>query len=154
MGLIAREIESRGIPSLSMSSAYSITRAVRPPRAVHLDFPLGHTAGKALEDELNLEIMRSTLAAFESLDEPGRILRLPFEWTSDDAWKDDVMRPKASSRESAGEGAAARHEDDRVERVETPQYQTDADREAAEAAMAEGGCATCVFLDEPAPDAG
>jgi hypothetical protein len=139
VGLIAREIEARGIPTLSMSSALSITRAVNPPRAAYLDFPLGHTAGKPHRPALNRAILRDALTGFESLGRPGEVLMLDYEWLDDDAWKDSVMRPRADS---------AVHDDSRVERYPDPQYQTDADRAAADAALAAGGCATCVWLDE------
>lgn len=135
MGLIAREIERRGIPTLSMSSARSITRAANPPRAVYLDFPLGHTAGKPHDPVGNRAILRAALGAFETIDRPGQIVDLPFEWRDDDAWKDAVMRPRAK-----GEG----HADQRVERWDTPQYQCDDDRRQAQAA---GTCPTCVFLE-------
>ena len=62
MGLIAREIEARGIPTLSMTSALSITKAANPPRAAYLDFPLGHTAGKPHQPLLNRAIVRDALA--------------------------------------------------------------------------------------------
>ena len=123
MGLIAREIEARGIPTLCMSSGRSITRSVHPPRAVFLDFPLGHTAGKAGETELNAAIMRDTLAAFEAIREPGEIVTLDYEWAEDDSWKDAVMRPSRK-------GEPAR--DERVERLAEPQYQSAEDRVAAE----------------------
>jgi hypothetical protein len=135
VGLIAREIERRGIPTLSMSSARSITRAANPPRAVYLDFPLGHTAGKPHDPVGNRAILRAALGAFETLDRPGQIVDLPFEWRDDDAWKDAVMRPRAK-----GEG----HADQRVERHDTPQYQCEADRDLAAKNPA---CPTCVFLE-------
>ena len=56
MGLIARQIEAVGIPTLSMTSALSITRAVHPPRGAFLDYPLGHTTGKANEPGLQVEV--------------------------------------------------------------------------------------------------
>jgi hypothetical protein len=141
VGLIAREIERRGVPTLSMSSAYSITAAVKPPRAAFLDFPLGHTAGKPGDAAGNRAILRAALGAFETLREPGGIVRLPFEWRTDDAWKDSVMRPRVPG---AGHARAAGQADDRVERHATPQYQCEADRVLAEAAPS---CETCVFLD-------
>jgi D-proline reductase (dithiol) PrdB len=142
VGLIAREIEGRGVPTVSLSSALSITRGANPPRAAYLDFPLGHTSGKPHQPELNRSIVRDALGAFETLKTPGDIVHLAYEWARDDAWKDSVMRPRADS------GGGAR--DDRVERVATPQYQTDSDRIAGDAALASGGCATCVWLDESA----
>ncbi len=123
------------MPTLSFSSAWSITAAVNPPRAVYLDFPLGHTAGKPEAPDTNRAILDAALDAFTNMRTPGAIVRLPFEWADDDAWKDSVMRPKAS-------GGA--HADDRVERWSTPQYQTDEDRQRVAAAP---DCPTCVFLE-------
>jgi hypothetical protein len=120
-----------------MSSALSITRAVNPPRAAYLDFPLGHTAGKPLEASLNDSILRDALAAFELLLQPG-VVMLDYQWADDDAWKDSVMRPRAPD---------AGHDDTRVARVAEPQYQTDVDQRLAEAALAAGGCASCIWLE-------
>jgi hypothetical protein len=128
------------VPTLSMSSALSITRSANPPRAVYLDFPLGHTAGKAFQTQLNNAIMRDTLAAFETIEVAGGLVELDYQWSADDAWKDRVMRPSGKDKDQG----SAEHADDRVERHATPQYQVDADREAFEA---RGSCPTCVFLD-------
>ena len=117
-----------------MSSAYSITRAVRPPRAVFLDFPLGHTSGKRGEPALNRRILCDTLEAFVSIDTPGTIVTLPYAWADDDAWKKSVMR-------SPDTGEAR---DERRERVEAPQYQLDDDVEAAAEAAP---CASCIWLE-------
>ena len=119
-----------------MSSAYSITAAVNPPRAVYLDFPLGHTAGKPYDAGLQRAILRDTLDALVAIDAPGTIRRLPYRWAEDDAWKDFVMRP-------IPDGSS---EDDRIERHPDPQYQSEADRIAAQAAFEHDGCPTCVFL--------
>ena len=137
MGLIARAIEAAGIRTLSMTSALSITRAVNPPRAAYLDYPLGHTSGKAHEPELNRAILIDALAALDELSEPGSVKHLPYRWRDDDAWKDRVMRPDLDKQ-------ASKHDDDRVERFDTPQWQLDGDRLAAEAA---GECETCVSVD-------
>ena len=118
-----------------MSSAWSITSAVNPPRAVYLDFPLGHTAGKPHDYALQRRILREALEALATIDTPGTIRRLPYRWSEDDTWKDGVRRPHA------GESIA----DDRVKRLPDPQYQDDEDRIAAEAALEQGGCPGCVF---------
>ena len=118
-----------------MSSALSITAAVNPPRAVYLDFPLGHTAGKPHDKALQRRILRDALDALAAIDAPGTIRRLPYRWTEDDTWKDSVMRPG-----SGGPGG-----DDRIERLPDPQYQYEEDRIAAEAAFKRDGCPSCVF---------
>ena len=135
MGLVAREIEARGIPTLSMSSALSITQAVNPPRAVYLDYPLGHTSGKPLDEDNQLAVMRATLEAFAQLDTPGQAQHLPFEWAADHSWKDRVMRPTES------QGGDKTNHDDRVARFDTPQYQDPRDAD-----QADPQCPSCVFL--------
>jgi len=122
VGLVAREIELRGIPTVCLSSAWSITAAVNPPRAVFVDFPLGHTAGKRGDKALQRRIMIDTLSALDGIQQPGSIRPLPYRWSASDAWKQNVMRPKPSTT----------HVDDRVERSDAPQYQYPEDREAAE----------------------
>ena len=118
-----------------MSSALSITVAVNPPRAVYLDFPLGHTAGKPHDKALQRRILRDTLDALATVDAPGTIRRLPYRWAEDDAWKDSVMRP----------GSGGSTSDDRIERLPEPQYQYEEDRIAAEAAFGRDGCPSCIF---------
>jgi len=136
--LIAREIEARGIPTICMSSAYSITASVNPPRAVYLDFPLGHTAGKPNDKAIQRRIMIDTLSALDSIQVPGTIRELPYEWSEDDSWKDRAMRPKP------GGG----HSDDRVERYPEPQYQLPEDELEALRNLARDGCPSCVWLSD------
>ncbi len=116
-----------------MSSAYSITRAVNPPRSVFLDYPLGHTAGKPDNPANQRRIMIDTLNTLELAQTPGGIRPLKYEWSSDHSWKDRVMRP----RESGTASSAA--SDDRVARFDTPQYQYVEDEQIADSA-----CPTCV----------
>jgi hypothetical protein len=85
VGLTAREIEKAGIPTLCMSSAWDITFAVRPPRAVFLNFPLNHETGKANDPDLQRRILLDAFRAFETLWAPGQMLCLPYVWDPDDA---------------------------------------------------------------------
>lgn len=123
-----------------MSSALSITRAVNPPRAVYLDYPLGRTAGKPGDKTNQREILRDTLAAFADIETPGTIVPLAYEWSADDSWKDRVMRPDP---DKSGGDSQGEHNDDRVARLPTPQYQTPADE-----AVADTACPSCVFLED------
>ena len=138
MGLIARHLEAEGIPTLSMSSAYSITRSVNPPRAAYLDYPLGHTTGKPNDPAEQRAIMVDALRLLERIEEPGTLETLNYNWADDDDWKDRAMRPQ-----STGDG----HDDTRMERFDTPLYHNDDDEAAAEAALAGDGCQTCVWLE-------
>jgi len=138
VGLIAREIERQGIPTVSLTSAWSITRSVNPPRAVFTDFPLGHTAGRPNDTELQRAILRDALAELVNATGPGTIRALPYQWAADDAWKDRVMRVQPNA---SGEPASR---DDRVERHAEPQYQDEDDRRRAETGT---GCSGCIWLE-------
>ena len=143
VGLIAREIEARGIPTTSLSSALSITSAVQPPRVAYLDYPLGHTAGKPLDPDDQLSVVRGALRLLTDAREPARIEHLPNEWQSDHSWKDRVMRPRSPEDQESSSRNTSTHADDRVERFDTPQYQTPED-----AARADAHCPSCVFLED------
>lgn len=94
VGLIAREIERAGIPTLCISSAWDITFAVRPPRAVFINFPLNHQTGKPNDPALQRRILLDAFRAFETLWAPGQILCLPYVWDPDDrSWEDRDFGP-------------------------------------------------------------
>jgi hypothetical protein len=96
VGLIAREIERAGIPTMSMSSAWDITMSVRPPRAVFVNFPLNHQTGKANDPALQRRLLLDALRAFETLWMPGQMLCLPYVWDANDrTWEDVDYGPNA-----------------------------------------------------------
>lgn len=131
VGLVSRAIEHKGVPTLSMTSAYSITASANPPRAAFTDFPLGHTCGPPDRPEQQRSIMRDALALFETMDRPG-VVDLGYRWPA--PWKEEALRP----------------EDHRTPRHDTPQYQNQDDREAAVAAYgAEVACCAGAPRDMP-----
>jgi hypothetical protein len=77
-------VEAAGIPTLCMTSALDITRAVNPPRAVFVNFPLGHQTGKPHQPDLQRQIVQDALHAFETIARPGTIVELPFVWDPND----------------------------------------------------------------------
>ena len=71
-----------------MTSALDITQAVNPPRAVFLNFPLGHQTGKPHQADLQRQIVRDAFQAFETITEPGTIVELPYVWdVNDSQWE-------------------------------------------------------------------
>ncbi len=117
-----------------MSSARSITASVNPPRAVFLDYPLGHTAGRAHDLEGQLAIMRDTLQVLRGAAEPGQIVDLEHPWPDGNDWKTAVLNPDDG------------HADSRQDRFPTPQYQFESDEELA---AQNPECETCIFVTEP-----
>ena len=124
-----------GIPTICLSSALSITRSVHPPRAVFIDYPLGHTAGKPHDPSDQENILKNALLAIEKIKSPGEIINLELSWKETDEWKNSVMRPSNNSQKNTS--------DDRVARFDTPQYQTTEDSK-----VADSNCPTCVFFEE------
>ncbi len=140
VGLIARQLEAAGIATVSLTSARDITASANPPRAVFVDFPLGHTSGRVDQPELNRDIVMAALEALGN-DNPGHITDLNHVWADTDAWKDDVMPVRSTP---AGEVSAT---DDRNRRYDTPQYQDQPDAEAAAASHHGQACLVCRGID-------
>lgn len=89
-----------------MTSALDITQAVKAPRAVFLNFPLGHQTGKPHQPELQRRIVSDAMRAFETISAPGQIVELPYVWDpSDPSWEDldytPGWMPERPSREVA-----------------------------------------------------
>jgi len=129
-----------------MTSALDITEAVTPPRSVFLDFPLGHTSGRAHDPALGLGIVSRALAAFADADGPGWIGRQQFRWSADDSWKESVMRPVGATA-ATSVGGVDSGDDDRSPRLTTPQYQSRADQEASVARHEGSDCVVCKGVD-------
>ena len=51
-----------------------ITEKVRPPRALLVDFPLGHPMGNPFEDALQKRILTEALKYLKEISEPGTIV--------------------------------------------------------------------------------
>ena len=76
-----------------MSSALDITRAVKPPRSVFINFPLGHQTGKPNDPALQRAIVLDALAAAGSISAPGEVVNLPYVWDEqDDSWEETDYR--------------------------------------------------------------
>ena len=50
-----------------MTSAIDITQSVKPPRAVFVNFPLGHQTGPPDQPELQRKIVTDAMRAFETI---------------------------------------------------------------------------------------
>ncbi len=94
MGLVSRAIEEAGIPTITMSSAWDVTRSVKPPRAAFVNFPLGNQTGRPGNREEQMAIVRDALTAAYSMTEPGTVTILPYEWDEDGyGWQGGEYRP-------------------------------------------------------------
>jgi hypothetical protein len=96
-----------------MTSALDITKSVKPPRAVFVNFPLGHQTGPPDQPELQRAIVTDAMRAFETITTPATIVELPYVWDANDrSWEEiDYTKgwmPARPSREAADQQEAAR----------------------------------------------
>ena len=68
MGLVARELEGRGVATVCLSMLEEVTRKVKPPRTLLVPFGWGQPLGPPGEARLH---RRVALAALELLPEGG-----------------------------------------------------------------------------------
>lgn len=70
VGLIQAEIERRGISTASITLLSEVTRAVRPPRALSVPFPLGYPLGAPDDPPLQRRLLHALLALTAEDDVP------------------------------------------------------------------------------------
>lgn len=70
VGLIQAEIERQGISTASITLLPEVTRAVRPPRALSVPFPLGYPLGVPDDPPLQRKLLGALLALTAEDDVP------------------------------------------------------------------------------------
>ncbi len=68
--MIQAEIESRGIPTASITMLHDITRKIHPPRVLEVDYPLGYPLGQPGDEALHLRILERLLAMTSETEVP------------------------------------------------------------------------------------
>lgn len=84
MGLIQREIERTGIPTIGISIVRDYTAKVCPPRSVFLKWPFGHPLGEPNNIPQQRAVLFEAFRALYSIKTPGEIIDLPFKWRRED----------------------------------------------------------------------
>lgn len=77
MGLVARELESRGIPTMSLSALRKPTLLVRPPRAFFTRNSNGQIVGAPLDRAGQRTVLRQALRVLIEASEPGKLTDVP-----------------------------------------------------------------------------
>lgn len=71
LGIIARVLESSGIPTMCLSVDPAMTDRVRPPRTAYYNGEFGAVAGKPNYPEYQLRVLDEALRWTETFDQPG-----------------------------------------------------------------------------------
>jgi D-proline reductase (dithiol) PrdB len=80
VGLIQREIERAGIPTIGLSIVRDYSVKVKPPRTVFLRWPFGHPLGEPFNALQQRVVLAEAFRALCSVSRPGEIVDLPYRW--------------------------------------------------------------------------
>jgi D-proline reductase (dithiol) PrdB len=80
VGLIQREIEKEGIPTIGVSIVREYSEKVKPPRTVFLRWPFGHPFGEPFNTAQQRVVLAEALRALFTIKEPGTIVDLSYRW--------------------------------------------------------------------------
>ncbi len=73
VGLIAAELERRGIATVCIEILREVAERVRPPRSLCVPFPHGYPLGKPHDPELQRDVMKAAFALLERDAQPPLI---------------------------------------------------------------------------------
>jgi hypothetical protein len=89
VGLVSREMEKNGIPTVCLTQMPFITARIGVPRAVAIEFPFSMIYGHPGDRETHKKILRHMLDAARDARGPGAIVELPYAWPEEDFKKRD-----------------------------------------------------------------
>jgi hypothetical protein len=72
------------LSTISLSMIPELTATAGAPRIAAIEHPFGMTLGRPGDASGQLAVLRALLRATEALAEPGGVVHLPFDWTSDE----------------------------------------------------------------------
>ncbi len=95
MGLVAREIEAAGIPTVSLNMIWVYQNLIGMPRVAAIEHPFGRPYGDVGDAETQGAVLRAALDVATRAQEPGHVEHLPFRWHQDP--KETKWHPKEPS---------------------------------------------------------
>ena len=116
--MLARAIESAGISTVLVTMMPFWAAKLGTPRALGVEFPFGHTLGRANEAAEQRSVVQRALRLLEEADAPGATAEFDGEWQGDfDEWRKRWQPSEPSPiikfiRERAQQQAAERREAD------------------------------------------
>jgi len=83
VGLVARVLEERGVPTVLVSTGRDLTELVRPPRSLFVNAPMGNPFGRPGETTRQRQILFDALRLAEAELEPGTIVDHRYDYGGD-----------------------------------------------------------------------
>ncbi len=114
MSLVARHLESNGIPTVVIGSARDIVEECGVARFLFSDFPLGNPCGKPYDVAMQGETIGFALDLLESATMPRTTVQTPYVWDDEAPWKDRYARVDAEIAAKLKAAGDARRERQRA----------------------------------------
>ena len=89
VGLVARHLETNGIPTVIMGCAKDIVEHCGVPRFLFSDFPLGNSAGKPFDVDSQRATLELALRVLETAPAARTTVQNPQRWSAEASWKRD-----------------------------------------------------------------
>jgi hypothetical protein len=80
VGLLAREIEARGVTTVGLALVREVAVAARAPRFLYLRWPFGHALGEPGNVAQQRTVLHDMFSMAASAPRPGLVLDLPYRW--------------------------------------------------------------------------
>ena len=80
VSLLARELETRGLPTVTVTMLPELTRLVGAPRSLSVRFPFGAPCGEPSNRELHRGVLLEALELLAACEGPGEIHASRFAW--------------------------------------------------------------------------
>jgi len=80
VGLLAREIEARGVTTVALGLVKEVAVAARAPRFLYLHWPFGHALGEPGNIVQQRTVLHDMLSMAVSAPCPGLVVDLPYRW--------------------------------------------------------------------------
>ena len=92
MGLLAREIEARGVTTVGLALVKEVAVAARAPRFLYVHWPFGHALGEPGHVAQQRTVLHDMLSMAIRAPCPGLVVDLPYRWRREtyapvDDWK-------------------------------------------------------------------
>ena len=106
MSLVARHLETEGIPTVIIGSGRDIVEQCAVPRFLFVDYPLGNPCGRPGDAEDQRSIIGLALQLLEGAFAARTTVQAPSVWSEDNRWRDTYMEltpEKMAESKAAGE---------------------------------------------------
>ena len=80
MGLLAREIESRGVTTVGLALVRDVALEAHAPRLLYLRWPFGHALGEPGNVDQQRTVLWDLLSMARVAPYPGLVVDLPYRW--------------------------------------------------------------------------